>query len=1010
MGAARFNSPRGLAIDNAGNLLVADTLNHAVRKVTPQGVVTTLAGTLGLGGVRNGLTVAVAHGTNALVAQLWTPDRLAVRTDGLIYAIDTISRSIRTIDTNGLIATYRGSNYLTAFLLPEVLTANPPAFPSQLLSGYVSSISAGGYVYGIPGPFSLALRGDGTVLAWGTDTLGQTDVPPGLSNVVAIAAAQVHSVALKSDGTVVAWGSTPDYGMCYVPAGLTGVVAVAASSRASVALKNDGTVVAWGRVDTGEAIVPPGLSNVVNIAAGEGGQIFALKSDGTVVAWGDNGYGGCNVPAGLSNVVALSAGQFGSSVALKGDGTLVLWGDGTYEGWDSEVVSGAPSGLSNVVAVSLGFEQALALTGDGTVTAWGSSYYAPAPGETSVPLGLSNVVAVAAGCGQSFALKRDATVVAWGPTGIWDDELNMPVPTLPTQTSDTLASNAAIQGFTAGVITPDGRSLIADQFGLRLFDYSDRLQKQAAAWVLNDLTNSAGSLSLNTAGQALTGWHMLLQNLATYGLSGALANNDALHALLFGGQPLVDLASAAAFLSGLTSTPDWRPTHSDLGTTPLQRIDELQPLLLKAVLQAAPNPNPAGLFMVTDTLNRLNLLLAAHQPIPVITATVTWNNPVPIVYGAALGINQLNATASVPGSETYSPPTGTVLPAGTNTLSLVFSPTDTADYGSLTTSVSLVVLPAQLKVTANNATRFYDQINPVFTGSITGVTNGDNLSATYSCSATTASPPGNYPITPSLVDPSNREANYTVSLANGTLTVLPKGASALDVNNADAVYGIAAGKAGNYWSGTYGLELWVLNGTNVPVAINTATNVAAYRDLAAGGFMLAQTWSEQTMSEDPGTLLLGEVDLPMVNPPGGNVVLALAAWTGDATNWPAAVAARVQGGLIAFVNETVNTGPLPPPIPPDLAEGWDAYGQDLVMTPLAPLPNTPVLTATPAGQTIVLSWPQQTAGTYNLETTTNLAPQATWTAVTNAPVPVNSQNTVTLQLSGVQQFFRLHNQ
>lgn len=70
---------------------------------------------------------------------------------------------------------------------------------------------------------------------------------------------------------------------------------------------------------------------------------------------------------------------------------------------------------------------------------------------------------------------------------------------------------------------------------------------------------------------------------------------------------------------------------------------------------------------------------------------------------------------------------------------------------------------------------------------------------------------------------------------------------------------------------------------------------------------------------------------------------------------------------------------------------------------------SPVLTVALSGPQVVLSWPQ-IATTYHLETTTNLLPQATWTAVTNVPVPLNGQDTVTLPASGLQRFFRLHNQ
>ena len=70
-------------------------------------------------------------------------------------------------------------------------------------------------------------------------------MPAGLTGVIAIAAGYAHSLALKSDGTVVAWGSN-DYGQSNVPAGLTGVTAIAGGYGHSLALKSDGTVVAWG--------------------------------------------------------------------------------------------------------------------------------------------------------------------------------------------------------------------------------------------------------------------------------------------------------------------------------------------------------------------------------------------------------------------------------------------------------------------------------------------------------------------------------------------------------------------------------------------------------------------------------------------------------------------------------------------------------------------------------------------------------------------------------------------
>ena len=73
---------------------------------------------------------------------------------------------------------------------------------------------------------------------------------------------------------------------------------------------------------------------------------------------------------------------------------------------------------------------------------------------------------------------------------------------------------------------------------------------------------------------------------------------------------------------------------------------------------------------------------------------ITWNAPAAITYGAALSSTQLNATANVPGTFVYSPAAGTVLKAGMQTLSVVFTPTDTTTYSSATATVQLSVAQA----------------------------------------------------------------------------------------------------------------------------------------------------------------------------------------------------------------------------------------------------------------------------------------------------------------------------
>lgn len=87
----------------------------------------------------------------------------------------------------------------------------------------------------------------GEVVVWGDNFDGQTNVPAGLTNVVAIAAGGRHCVALKEDGSVVTWGWwTTHGGALAAPQGLTNVVAIAAGSWNSLALTTDGQVAAWG--------------------------------------------------------------------------------------------------------------------------------------------------------------------------------------------------------------------------------------------------------------------------------------------------------------------------------------------------------------------------------------------------------------------------------------------------------------------------------------------------------------------------------------------------------------------------------------------------------------------------------------------------------------------------------------------------------------------------------------------------------------------------------------------
>jgi sugar lactone lactonase YvrE len=98
--AARFNGPTGVAVDKNGNLFVADNSNHTIRKITAGGSVTTIAGSAGLSGSVNG--------TGAL-ARFNRPAGLAVDAAGNIFVADELNHAIRRITASGVVTTFAGS-------------------------------------------------------------------------------------------------------------------------------------------------------------------------------------------------------------------------------------------------------------------------------------------------------------------------------------------------------------------------------------------------------------------------------------------------------------------------------------------------------------------------------------------------------------------------------------------------------------------------------------------------------------------------------------------------------------------------------------------------------------------------------------------------------------------------------------------------------------------------------------------------------------------------------------
>jgi subtilase family serine protease len=186
---------------------------------------------------------------------------------------------------------------------------------------------------------------------------------------------------------------------------------------------------------------------------------------------------------------------------------------------------------------------------------------------------------------------------------------------------------------------------------------------------------------------------------------------------------------------------------------------------------AAGNQTLSVTFTPTDSTDYNTVTASTTITVNKTTTAITWSAPAAITYGTALSATQLNATSTVAGSFSYSPALGTVLPAGTQSLAVTFTPSDTTDYSTATATVALTVNKAALNIAASNASRVYGLANPSFTGTVTGTVNGDTFVETFSTAATIASAAGGYAIVPAVTGANS--ADYTVTATNGTLSITP---------------------------------------------------------------------------------------------------------------------------------------------------------------------------------------------------------------------------------------------
>ena len=358
--------------------------------------------------------------------------------------------------------------------------STPPNAPTpQLVPGVSNIVAVAG------GPLhSLALRRDGLVYAWGRNEDSQLGIGnfnpgpfapvqvPNLNGVVAIAVGTSHSMALRNDGSVWCWGSNTSGQIgnggslsttAYYPTkslAPSGIVAISAGYLHAAAVRSDGTVWSWGNGGNGQlgngsssstGVAMPvqvtGINSAIKVASGATNGM-ALGSDGTVWTWGDNTSGQLGdgtgqtsvVPIQLKNVTGVQSAAGGDSFTLltRGSGTMLSWGmnnagqlgNGTTTGANQNPMPAAVNTITNAASISAGLFSGMALLSNGTVWGWGANYGQIGDGtsgsnklnpvQANTP---SGILALASGNAHTLAIRKDPstqvrTVWAWGANDV----------------------------------------------------------------------------------------------------------------------------------------------------------------------------------------------------------------------------------------------------------------------------------------------------------------------------------------------------------------------------------------------------------------------------------------------------------------------------------------------------------------------------------------------------------------------------------------------------------------
>jgi RHS repeat-associated protein len=652
-----------VAIDGAGNFYIADPWNDVIRKVTASGIISTIAG--------NGTCCYSGDGGAAANASLSYPQDVGVDAFGNVYIVDEGANRIRMVTAGAnIISTFAGNG------IGGYGGDGGQSTDAELYGPGAIAIDTAGNVY-IADSNNYRIRAVGSRGTPNNPGAGYIitvagDGVPGYSGNGGLATAaeinDMSGLAVDSSGNVY-FADTIASVIRKVSAS-TGIISTVAGNGTQ-GFSGDGGAATSARLYSPHDIAVDSSGNLY-IADSYNNRIRKVSSSGiisTIAGNGTAGFSGDNGPAINAEL------YYPASVVVDKAGNVYI-GDTTNE----RIRKISTSGVISTYA------------GNGTQSFNG---YGDGGQATSaeIDLGFAGLALDSSGNLYEAEYQRIREISA--STGVI-----------------TTVVGAGIGGYNGtfqGGLTVDGSGNV--YFGAELSFVMEMKGGASTAVAGGVWTNPAGATShgsgcsqeTNSAGDGCPASEAVLKGPGNV----ALDSTGNLYILDYGNYRVRKVGA----LSGITKTTPtitW-PTPANIPYgTPLSSTQLDATSTQGGTFVYSP---PAGTVLALgshtlsvtftpanstfyNTAGASVTLVVGMAPVP-----ITWPAPLSMIYGTALSSAQLDASTTVAGTFAYSPASGTLLTAGSHTLSTTFTPTDTVDYTTTTTTVPVTVTKALPPIT-----------------------------------------------------------------------------------------------------------------------------------------------------------------------------------------------------------------------------------------------------------------------------------------------------------------------